>query len=390
MALLALKAGRPLKLAVDARVLGQRGIGRYLANLLHALSRIDADISVRLYLGHASSEDAVPRDPRFSVQRMGRTHPAWAEQAIIPRLARAWGAGVLHYPDNSGALYPGLPMVLTLHDTLWQRPLAEAIARPTLRQRLQDPYRKFVCPRAARVACRVLTVSRNSARDIAELGVESDRLRVIHSGVDPVFEMPLAAARARALRTGLDLRGPYVLASGASDRRKNVDRLIRAFAWARRRDSNVAKAKLVVTSLRPGEAATTTYAETARAEGLGPAVLFLPYVSDAQLKALYQGALCYAFPSLGEGFGLPVLEAFSLGCPVLAARAGALPEVAGSAAIYADPLDVESLGRGLIRASTPKIRTSLAAAGKIRLRRFSWHRSALAHLRSFREAAEGL
>ena len=378
----------PLKVAIDARVLGQRGIGRYLSNLLGALARTREDLALRLALGPASLRDAVPRDPRFSVQDLGGAHPAFAEQVLVPRLARDWGADLVYFPDNSGALRPGLPMALTLHDTMWRRPLAEAIARPTLRQRVQDRYRKWVCPRAARAAAVVLTVSRHSADDIAAtLGVDPLRLWVVAEGVDPVFRRRLAGAEARRLLLGLGLRGPFVFASGAADRRKNIDRLIEAFALARGRDRRFAGATLAVGSLRPGEEATTTYAATARACGIGDALRLLPYVSDAEMKALYQGALVYAFPSLWEGFGLPLLEAFSLGCPVLASTAGALPEVGGDGAAYADPLDVESLARGLSLAASPRGRAARSAGARSSLRRYSWDLGAAQHLAAWRAAA---
>jgi len=382
---------RGLKIAVDARVLGQRGVGRYLANLLRALAATREDLAVRLYLGPSSAPEAAPKDSRFSVEELGHAHPAWAEQVLIPRRARAWGAQVLHYPDNSGALWPGLPMALTMHDTMWRRPLNEAIAHPTGRQRLQDRYRKWVCPRAALAASVVLTVSRHSAEDIAAtVGVPGERLRCIPSGVDPVFTGRLPASRAGRLVLGLGLKGPYILASGAADKRKNIDRLIQAFALARRSDARLAGAVLAVTSLRPGEAATTTYAATAAAAGVADSLRFLPYVSDVQMKALYQQALCYAFPSVWEGFGLPILEAFSMGCPVLAANATALPEVAGRAAVYADPLDVADLARGLSLAASPKGRASRLALARVQFKRFTWSTSASMHLQAFREAAFGV
>ena len=316
----------PLRVAVDARVLGRRGVGRYLANLLRALVQGREAPFLRLYLGPDSLREAVPRHPRVSVEEL-EGHPAWAEQVLIPRRARAWGAQVLHYPDNSGALRPGLPMVLTLHDTMWRRPLGQAIAHPTLRQRLQDRYRKFVCPRAAHAAVRVLTVSRHSADDIAStLGLSRDRLRVVAEGVDPVFQSRLAPARARRMLADLGLDRPYVLASGAADRRKNIDRLIQAFALARRGDPRLAGSLLAISSLRPGEAATTTYAATA---------------------------------------------------------------AAGGGAVYADPLKVEDLARGLSRACSPQGRAARLIRARARLGRFSWGASARQHLRAYREAAAG-
>jgi glycosyltransferase involved in cell wall biosynthesis len=377
----------PLRLAVDARVLGQRGIGRYLANLLRALAARRDDLQVRLYLGRASVRDAVPQDPRFSAQDLGGRHPAWAEQRLIPALARDWGAQALHYPDNSGALISPVPTVLTLHDTMWLRPLKDAIARPTPRQRLQDAYRKFICPRAARAAAAVITISRHSAACLRDdLGLDGAKVFQSVEGVDPVFRRPLAPAKAAAARRGLGLAGPYVLCSGASDRRKNIDRLIQAFALARRAGP-LKGAQLAVTSLRPGEAATTTYTQTARAAGVESHVRFLPYISDADLKALYQGAAVFAFPSLWEGFGLPVLEAFAMGAPVLAANATALPEVAGAGAVYADPLDVGSLARGLAEAASQKGRAARKRGAALQLRRYTWEQAAAEHLRAYRYAA---
>ena len=356
----------PLRLAVDARVLGQRGIGRYLSNLLRAMAARRDDIQVRLYLGRASVREAVPRDPRFSVQDLSGRHPAWAEQRVIPALARAWGAHALHYPDNSGALFSPVPTVLTLHDTMWLRPLKDAIAKPTPRQRLQDAYRKLICPRAARAAAAVITISRHSARCLRDdLGLDGAKVFQSVEGVDPVFQQRLAPAQAAAARKALGLAGPYVLCSGASDRRKNIDRLIQAFA----------------------EAATTTYTETARAAGVEAAVRFLPYISDADLKALYQGAAVFAFPSLWEGFGLPVLEAFAMGAPVLAADATALPEVAGAGAVYADPLDVASLAAGLSEAASKKGRAARERGAALQLRRYTWAQAAAEHLRAYRYAA---
>jgi glycosyltransferase involved in cell wall biosynthesis len=380
---------KTLRLAVDARVLGQRGIGRYLSNLLRALAESPADLAVRLFLGRASAQDAVPKDPRFSVEDLSREHPAWAEQVLIPRLARTWGADVLHYPDNSGALRSPVPTVLTLHDTMWLRPLAQAIARPTPRQRLQDAYRKFICPRAARAAAAVVTISAHSAGCLRrDLGLDSSKIHQSVEGVDPVFRRRLPLVDARRRRAKLGLHGAYVLCSGASDRRKNIDRLIQAFALASSKPGRLRGAQLAVTSLRPGEAATTTYLETARAAGVEGRVRFLPYISDDDLKALYQGAALFAFPSLWEGFGLPVLEAYAMGCPVLAASATALPEVAGAGAVYANPLDVADLARGLGEAAGPASSRRRQGAAR-QLMRYTWERAAQQHLRVWASVRAG-
>ena len=379
---------QPLCVAIDARVLGHRGVGRYLANLVRALAQRKDDARYLLYLGPRSIKELVPKDPRFQAITLGQVHPALAEQWIIPRAAAKAGAQVVHFPDNSGPLRSRVPVVLSLLDTMWLRPLRQAVPHPTWRQGIQDAYRKFVCPRAAVTATRVITISKHAAeclrRDVA---VPDAKLRLTVLGSDPAFSKRLPSAEAERRRKALGLTQPYVLCSGASDSRKNIDRLIQAFAIARKRDARLKGAVLVVTSLRPGEAETTTYGATALAAGVADALRYMPYISDADMAALYQGALCFAFPSLWEGFGLPVLEAYSMGCPLLAANATALPETAGKGAVYADPLDVEDLARGLSEACAPKGRAVRAAAAKRQLAHFTWAKAAATHFAVYCEAA---
>lgn len=379
---------KPLCVAIDARVLGHRGVGRYLSNLLRALAERKDEVRYLLYLGPKSMRELVPADPRFEAVTLAAGHPALAEQWAIPRAAAEAGADVLHFPDNSGPLRSSVPVVLSLLDTMWLRPLSQAVPHPTLRQRVQDAYRKFVCPRAAVTATRVITISKHAAECLRrDVGVPDAKLRLTVLGSDPAFAKRLPPAQAARRRKALGLTGPYVLCSGASDSRKNIDRLIQAFALARARDPRLKGAVLAVTSLRPGEAETTTYPATARAAGVEAQLRFMPYISDADMAALYQGALCFAFPSLWEGFGLPVLEAYSMGCPLLAADATALPETAGKGAVYADPLDVESLAKGLSAACAPQGRAVRQAAAKRQLARFTWAKAAATHAAVYREAA---
>jgi glycosyltransferase involved in cell wall biosynthesis len=382
-------SAKALRIAVDGRVLGQRGVGRYLANVLQAAAKLKHPHQFLVYLGPASKEALLPRDPRFKALALPSGHPARAEQWGLPRAAKKAGADLLFYPDNTGGIRPGLPMVLTMHDTMWKRPLAEAIARPTLRQRLQDAYRKRVCPRAAAAASAVITISAHSAACLKEeLGLQAPKLTVIAEAADAGLRKALPAAKAAALRKALGLHGPYVLASGAADKRKNVDRLIQAFALARKQDKRFAKATLVVTSLRPGEEATTDYAKTAAQAGVADEMRFVGYVDDAQMQALYQGALCMAFPSLWEGFGLPVLEAFALGCPVLISRAGSLPEVGGDAAVYVDPYSVASIADGLSEAAFGRRKAARVKKGRAREKRYTWEACAKAHLQVFQKAVQ--
>jgi glycosyltransferase involved in cell wall biosynthesis len=373
----------PSHVAVDARVLGGRGAGRYLSNLLRAMSAMDAPTRFTLFTLDSSQSSAAPRHPRFEIVNLGSAHPALAEQWLIPRLAAKRGAQLIHYPDNSGALRPGLPMVLTMHDSMWRRPLGEALLYPTWRQRLQDRYRKFVCPRAAAAAAKVITVSEFSAHELRQsLGLGS-KLEVVLNGLDQGFDAPLPQAALRRALKGLGLEGRYLFCSGAADRRKNISALIRAFAL-----SALKGVDLVVSSMRPGEMETTDYLQAARDSGVEGRVKFLGFVSEEELKALYQGCLAYVFPSLWEGFGLPVLEAFAMGSPVLCSNAGALPEVAGKGALMVDPRSLDSMASGL-RSIVRARRAAWAAKGRRELRRFSWDMAAARTMQIYAQALRG-
>jgi glycosyltransferase involved in cell wall biosynthesis len=189
-------------------------------------------------------------------------------------------------------------------------------------------------------------------------------VRVVPHGVDRRFFAPAAAAA--------PVQEPYVLFVGTPEPRKNLARLAAALRLLRREGR---RERLVV----------------AGADGWGPGapadpdVRFLGRMADDALPALYAGASCLAIPSLHEGFGLPALEAMAAGCPVVAADAGALPEVCGGAAVLVDPLDVAAIARGLARAVDG--RDALVRAGRRRAQAFTWEAAAAAMLDVYREAA---
>jgi glycosyltransferase involved in cell wall biosynthesis len=165
---------------------------------------------------------------------------------------------------------------------------------------------------------------------------------------------------------------PYIVYVGTLQPRKNLVRLVDAFGLVRQQRPNL---RLVLAGQR-GWLADPIFRRV-EALGLQDAVHFPGFVADADLPALLSGALCFAFPSLHEGFGFPVLEAQACGAPVLAANTSSLPEVAGEGALLVDPLDTAAIAAGLLRlADDATLRSQLRVAGFANLRRFSWQRCA--------------
>ena len=208
-------------------------------------------------------------------------------------------------------------------------------------------------------------------------------MSVVHNGVGAHFQPMTAAERAPVLaRYGIS--GRYVFAAARFEKRKNLLRLFEAFARYRTEVDPACRLALAGDMTWEAEAIGRRIHDL----GLDRAILRLGYVAHHDLPALYGGAEFFAFPSLWEGFGIPVLEAMACGTPVLTSSVTALPEVAGDAAVLVDPLSVEAIADGMARLGPgTALRERLALAGRIQAARFSWARTAAETLALYRRLA---
>lgn len=280
------------------------------------------------------------------------------EQTAVALLARRAGADVLHSLQSTAPrIARGLRQVVTIHD------LNYALV-PEAHSAVLAKGMAVLVPAAARAAARVVTDSA-FVRDevVARLGVPAARIDVVPLGPGPaIHPAPTPPAELRR-RFGLG-DDPLVLCVSARRGHKNLVRLCEAM---RRLDG---PARLVL----PGYAAGLD--DELRAAG-GDRVSILGWIDDADLEGLYAAATCLAFPSLAEGFGLPVLEAMRRGLPVACSNATSLPEVAGDAALLFDPFSVEAIATDVGRLlGDPALRERLARLGRARAEEFSWARTA--------------
>ena len=324
-----------MKVALDVTPLEQTraGTARYLGSLL---PRIEREVEIERLRGFSA----------------GKTGTLWLDLAWYPHVLphEARGADVLHCPTYRGPIRSRVPLVVTVHDlAVFRRP--EAFPPWT------RTYSRVVVPRVVRAARIVTAVSEFTATELETLlRVPRERIRVVPNAAEASFS-----------EDGPRESGEYVLAVGTLEPRKNLARAIEA-------------AQRLGVELRVAGARGWGGVEAA-----GPGVSWLGFATDDDLARLYRGALCVVYPSLYEGFGIPVLEAMACGAPVVTSRGGATEEVAGGAAVLVDPEDVSSIAAGIEEAIAR--REELRAAGLRRARDYSWDASAKLLLQAYEDAA---
>jgi len=361
------------------------GSETYLRETLRALAEVRPDWEIVLFTNDenepvfASPASPVPLAARrpLGFRASWRPRRIVREQFQLPRAARAAAIDVLWSPGYTAPLRALCPQAVTIHDTQYRRYPEDL----SLSHRLAtDALVRGAC----RAASRILAVSEFTRREIEALApAAAPKIVVTPEAASPAFARPPDPARAAAMRARLGFDGPYILCVAHTYPHKNVATLVRAFALVA---DAVPHRLVLVGHPRRGEPEV----RRARDELARPdRVTRLAGLEADDLSALYHGAAVFAFPSLYEGFGLPVLEALSAGAPVLAARRGAVPEVGGEAVDYVDPPTPEGFADGLRRlaAETPDRRAARAARGRDRAARFTWRATAEATARAIESAA---
>lgn len=364
-----------MKIGIDARN-DTTGVGRYTFSLVEELAKLDSDNEYVLFVRRERFSTYMAPGSNFRTVEADIPWFGLREQLLLPRLIAREGLDLVHYPHVTVPLLSTTPFVVTIHDLNYLE--REAVFAPQghlLRQAaLQTGYRLELAK--IRRARQLIAVSEHTRDAVVRvLHVDPARVAVTYEAAAP---LP-AAEPDPAILDRLALDAPFFLYVGAAYPYKNLARLIEALT------SVTADHRLVLAGDHQDfEAALKGQVA---ALGLGGRVVFTGPVSDAELAALYAAALACVIVSFSEGFGLPGLEAMAAGVPVIAARAGSLPEIYGDAARFCDPLDVDSIATALREiASDERLRERLAARGRERAGEFSWARTAEQTLAVYRGA----
>lgn len=366
-----------MKIAFDLRRIKNLGIGRYMKCLVEAILAEEPQGDYLLILPPDAEDIINVGGSRAKTITSGLKYYSIQEQIGLPKLLRDHRVDLLHAPHFMLPLVRPCPSVVTIHDVIglaWKE---------DLRSRIGRVYYSWMMSAAVRLADRIITDSNFSRDDIVRLlGVNPERIKVIYPGIGSDFQPVTDEVQLRNIRAKHRIENDYIVYAGIYKPRKNHAALLRAFRsfLSNGRDANL----VLVGPLKEGE---QDLRQLANELGISDKVIYTGFVDDAELRALYSAATVYACPSLYEGFGFTVLEAMACGTPVVCARETSLPEVAGDAALYADPRNAEEFGQALHDVFTdPSLRHTLIEKGRRNLQRFSWPNTARETLSVYQDA----
>lgn len=370
-----------MHIAIDAHSVGTQlgGNETYATNLIEALAEIDQINRYTLYVTRQSAiERFANRWPNVTVKQTLPHTPIVRIPITLSAELRKSPVDVLHVQYSAPPFCP-CPVVTTIHDLAFEH-LPETFKRRSWMQL------RLTVRHTARRAARIITVSEYSRQDIcATYGISPEKVTVTPAAASARFTLITNQAELQNVRAKYGIERDYILALGSIQPRKNLVRLIEAYSYLYEHCTGVDLPRLVIAG-KKGWLESDVF-RIASQSVAAQDILFIGYVPDSELPALYSGAVCFVYPSYFEGFGLPVLEAMQCGTPVIAGNRTSLPEVIGDAGILIDPFDSKNIASAMADLiSNKKLRGDLQARGLIRAKAFNWRATAKLTLQVYEQA----
>ncbi|MEE8278629.1 MAG: glycosyltransferase family 1 protein [Thermoanaerobaculia bacterium] len=355
-------------IGIDARKLTDFGIGTYIQNLVRALAEIDQQNNYVLFVGSRHRDALADLAPNF--RTIVERSPAYSARELLTLSWRLFRLRLDLYHSTHYVLPAVVPCraVVTIHDII------HLLYPEFLPSALAFFYAQRMIRRSLTRGDRIIADSRNTKTDLMDyFDVDGRKIRVVHPGVADTFRRRLGQEKIDVLLGEYGISRPYLLFVGNPKPHKNLDNVVKAYAKALA--SSDFDADLVCVGDRGG--AEFKLRQRAEQLGIGNRLRLLGHVPDEALPAIYQGATLFLYPTLYEGFGLPVVEAMASGVAVMTSNTSALKEVAEGYGHLVNPLDVDEMARAIARCMTDtEHRESLVKKGLRRAEDFVWRRTA--------------
>ncbi len=338
------------RVLIDGRFLGKPGgFGRYIDEFCRAVGSLpQRGITFAAAVPDRLGEENLPSYPNLTWHTLPNVNFMLWEQIMIPKLARRLECHLIHFPNNTRAFFTGgLPTVTTVHDIIF---LTQAVPNQDIRYRIINEYTKLIFRLATRRSTAIVSISNTTRACMDQIGLQS---KTVYNTIDGFL--------AKAPSRGAKPAKPYILHRGGYLAHRNTERVIKAFRLARQARPGI---ELKIVGIPDGAVRLNTVGDSS--------IHYMPRLTDAEMATLYQESSCVVVVSLQEGFGLPIIEGFGFGSPVITSDLDPMREIAADAAMLVDPLDVDAIAGAMIAVlSEASLAEALVAKGQARLGAFS-------------------
>lgn len=350
----------------------KHGMDMVALELVKHIHEIDQKNEYVVFVKEDEDSACLPSFPNIEVQVLASSpYPVW-EQYHLPKAAKKAGVQLLHCTSNTAPVFPGVPLVITLHDIIYLEKLH--IKEGTTYQKFGNLYRRWNVPSVVDKAEKIITVSEFEKNRICDhFGFEDDRVTAIYNGVSRNFNKVDDPKKLAEAKAKFNLPEKFIFFLGNTDPKKNVHGVLKALSILKNKGE--LPCKLLMLDIN------RDYLSRVANEIGDPDILneiqFTGYIPNSDLPAIYSQASLFLYPSLRESFGIPMIEAMRCGVPVISSVTSCMPEVAGGAAILVDPFQPEQLAATIKDLYFDENRKNeLIAAGFERSKKFSWSENA--------------
>jgi glycosyltransferase involved in cell wall biosynthesis len=376
-----------MKIGIEAQRIfrpAKHGMEMVALELIRQIQRLDGVNKYVLFARDDQDRKCVTETANFTTHSIASLAYADWEQIGLPLALRKVRPDLVHCTANTAPGFCPVPLVLTVHDIIY---LESLNFNGSTYQNVGNLYRRLFVPPAIKKARMIITVSNYEKQRILEEcqnKIPAENIRVIYNGVDERFHPHYSKEEISAFKRQFNLPEDYILFLGNTAPKKNTSNVIRAYVECLRENKDAPP--LVITDYPKWrvekELEELNLQKFSRKGGIKPTavlnnIVFPGYIPSEKMPLAYNGAILFLYPSLRESFGLPILEGMSCGVPVITSNSSAMPEVAGDAAVLADPLACEDIARAMGRLlSDAELRESYKKKGLLRASQFSWENAA--------------
>ena len=361
-----------MKIVIDGRMYAESGVGRYIRNLITQLQIIDKKNEYFILLLQKDYSFLKESENFRKVVAEFRWYGV-SEQIKLPKILNSLKADLVHFPHfNVPFLYRG-KFVVTIHDLIHQHfQMRRATTRNPITYKIKQLGYNAIFKNAIHKSVKILVPS-NYVKDLLtdKWKISAEKILVTYEAVDDIIlaiEKIMNKEKIKKVMEKFKISSPYIFYVGNAHPHKNIEGLIRAFLELRKKYPDL---YLVLSGY------DHYFWQRIREEFQHPGIIYTGHVSDEELAALYKGAECFVMPSFEEGFGIPLLEAMALGCPVISSSAGSLTEVGGEACLYFNSHDVQDMVEKITQVlGDANLKEKLVKKGKERIKVFSWEKLA--------------